>query len=152
MTYQSLEYLIPVLQIAVGPVILISGIGLLLLTMTNRYGRVIDRTRVLVDSIAVMPEEHKGRTTAQVLILWRRARLIRLIIALSSISALTAAVLVIFLFITAFWGIETSWIVVLSFLFCLVSLISALVLFIYDINQSLGALKLELEIEGIKES
>ena len=35
--------LIPVLQMAVGPVILISGIGLILLSMTNRFGRVIDR-------------------------------------------------------------------------------------------------------------
>jgi len=151
MDFHPLDNLIPVLQVAVGPVILISGIGLLLLTMTNRYGRVIDRTRMLIDSIPNTPDEHKGRATAQVLILWRRARLIRLIIALSSISALTAAVMVIFLFIIAFWGIEISWIVVLCFLICLISLISALVMFIYDINQSLGALKLELEIEGIKE-
>ena len=152
MISQPLDNLIPVLQIAISPVILISGIGLLLLTMTNRYGRVIDRTRVIVDSIQNTPEEHKGKATAQVLILWRRARLIRSIIALSSISALTAALLVIFLFITAFWGIETSWIVVLCFLICLTTLITALVMFIYDINQSLGALKLELEIEGIKDS
>jgi len=35
--------LIPVLQVAIGPVVLISGIGLLILSMTNRFGRVIDR-------------------------------------------------------------------------------------------------------------
>ena len=35
----SLTAIIPVLQVAVGPVILISGVGLLLLTMTNRYSR-----------------------------------------------------------------------------------------------------------------
>ena len=39
---------IPVLQVAIGPVILISGIGLLLLTLTNRYGWTIDRSRQLV--------------------------------------------------------------------------------------------------------
>jgi len=37
--------LIPVLQVAIGPVILVSGVGLLLLTLTNRYGRTIDRSR-----------------------------------------------------------------------------------------------------------
>ncbi len=31
---------LPLLQLAVGPVILISGVGLLLLSITNRYGRV----------------------------------------------------------------------------------------------------------------
>jgi len=41
----SLEQIIPELRDAIGPVILISGVGLLLLTMTNRRGRAIDRAR-----------------------------------------------------------------------------------------------------------
>lgn len=40
--------LVPVQQVAIGPVILISGIGLLLLTVTNRFGRILDRSRILV--------------------------------------------------------------------------------------------------------
>jgi len=149
MVIQSIELLIPVLQTAISPVILISGIGLLLLTMTNRYGRVIDRSRMLVDSLPKASVEDLEKIKAQVLIFWRRARLIRSVIALASISALTAALLIIFLFITAFWGVDTVWIIVSLFLICLISLIAALVLFIYDINQSLAALKLELETEGI---
>lgn len=39
----SLTELVPILQLAVGPVILISGVGLLLLTLTNRFGRMLDR-------------------------------------------------------------------------------------------------------------
>ena len=38
---------IPTLQTAIGPVILISGVALLLLTMTNRLGRAIDRARLI---------------------------------------------------------------------------------------------------------
>lgn len=41
----SLADLIPTLQPAIGPVNLVSGVGLLLLSMTNRPGRVIDRSR-----------------------------------------------------------------------------------------------------------
>ncbi|WP_345111750.1 DUF2721 domain-containing protein [Candidatus Villigracilis vicinus] len=44
----SIQELIPVLQTAIGPVILISGVGLLLLSMTNRLSRVIDRARNLL--------------------------------------------------------------------------------------------------------
>ena len=43
----NLAEIIPVLQVSIGPVILISGVGLLLLTMTNRLGRAIDRARQL---------------------------------------------------------------------------------------------------------
>lgn len=141
--------LIPVLQTAIGPVILISGIGLLLLTMTNRLGRAIDRARILVGNLPNTTETRRDKIAAQLQILWRRARLIRLAIALASVSALAAAILIIALFLTALWQMETSWIIVILFIVCMLCLIGSLALFIHDINQSLAALKLELEAEGI---
>jgi hypothetical protein len=141
--------LIPVLQTAIGPVILISGIGLLLLTMTNRLGRAIDRARILVGTLPNTNETRRVKIAAQLQILWRRARLIRLAIALASVSALAAAILIIVLFLMALWQIETSWIIVILFIVCMLCLIGSLALFIHDINQSLAALKLELETEGI---
>jgi hypothetical protein len=130
-------------------VILISGIGLLLLTMTNRLGRAIDRARILVGNLPNTTETRRDKIAAQLQILWRRARLIRLAIALASVSALAAAILIIALFLTALWQIETSWIIVILFIVCMLCLIGSLALFIHDINQSLAALKLELEAEGI---
>ena len=141
--------LVPVLQTAIGPVILISGVGLLLLTMTNRLGRAIDRARILVGTLPDATEIRRVKIAAQLQILWRRARLIRLAIALVSVSALAAAILIIVLFLTALWQIETSWIIVILFIVCMLCLIGSLALFIHDINQSLAALKLELEAEGI---
>ena len=141
--------LVPVLQTAIGPVILISGIGLLLLTMTNRLGRAIDRARILVGTLPNTTDTRRDKIAAQLQILWRRARLIRLSIALASVSALAAAILIIVLFLTALWQIETSWIIVILFIVCMLCLIGSLALFIHDINQSLAALKLELEAEGI---
>ena len=53
--------LVPVLQVAVGPVILISGVGLLLLTMTNRFGRIIDRSRILAAQLHHGAPDEKRR-------------------------------------------------------------------------------------------
>ncbi|MCK4742094.1 MAG: DUF2721 domain-containing protein, partial [Anaerolineales bacterium] len=69
--------------------------------------------------------------------------------ALASVSALVAAILVIVLFCTALWQIESAWIIVALFMVCMVSLIGSLVIFIRDINQSLAALRLELEAEKV---
>ncbi|MSU48902.1 MAG: DUF2721 domain-containing protein [Opitutus sp.] len=55
MTSTSLTQLVPILQLAIGPVILISGVGLLLLTMTNRFGRLLDRSRLLNRESAAGP-------------------------------------------------------------------------------------------------
>src|ERR1039457_3922044 len=39
---------VQILTASIAPVIVISGVGLLLLSITNRYGRVIDRARLLM--------------------------------------------------------------------------------------------------------
>ncbi len=63
-----------VLQVAVSPVILISGVGLLLLSMTNRLGRVIDRARSIADRRRREDAtEHQHRLEMQLPILWRCA-------------------------------------------------------------------------------
>src|SRR5271163_3450931 len=96
----SLEQIIPELRDAIGPVILISGVGLLLLTMTNRLGRAIDRARKLKHELTSQSSLSQERTRAQVDIIFRRARLIRLAILYSVTSALLAAVLVVTVFVS----------------------------------------------------
>jgi len=140
----SVTQLIPILQTAIGPMILISGFGLLLLTMTNRLGRVIDRARILASQSPSAEEDRRAKVKAQLQILWRRARLIRAAIALASTSALAAAILIIVLFFTALWQVETAWVIGGLFIGCMACLIGSLIVFIHDINQSLAALKLEL--------
>jgi hypothetical protein len=143
MSIPSLTELIPVLQMAIGPVILISGVGLLLLSMTNRLGRVIDRARLLYRELRIEGKVDRDRTRAQLGILTRRATLIRQAIILASVSALLAALLIISLFFVALLHLDAGWLILLLFIGCLASLIGSLVVSIRDINQSLLALKLE---------
>ena len=140
----SLEQIIPELRDAVGPVILISGVGLLLLTMTNRLGRAIDRARQLQNELAGQSGTERAATQAQVDIIYRRAKIIRLAILFSVGSALLAAVLMMTLFLGAWLHWEYAWGVCLIFTACLLSLCVSLVAFMVDINLSLQALQLEL--------
>ena len=139
----QLNELLPVLQTAVGPVILISGVGLLLLSLTNRFGRAVDRSRQLMREMRDAAEADKRRLAEQVEVLYRRARLIQKSIIFSALSVLFAAVMVIMLFFTAL--LKWDWAVVVSLLFicCLASLIASLILFLGDISLSMHALKLE---------
>jgi len=140
----SLEQIIPELRDAIGPVILISGVGLLLLTMTNRLGRAIDRARQLKTEMPRRTEAEREQVQAQVAIIYQRAKLIRLSITPAAMSALLAAALVVTLFLTALLRWENGLLVSLIFIACMISLIASLVTFIRDINLSLRALKLEL--------
>jgi hypothetical protein len=140
----QLSQLIPVLQTAVGPVILISGVGLLLLSLTNRFGRAVDRTRQLLREQRAATGDDKQRLAGQVENLYERATLIQRAIIFGTISLLFAAVLIITLFLMALLKLELAVVISLLFICCLLSLIASLIAFIMDIRLSLLALKLEM--------
>ena len=144
----SVTKLVPSLQTAIGPVILISGIGLLLLSMTNRLGRIIDRSRTLASELADASDSRQGHILSQLRILWTRARLIRLAISLCAVSVLCAAILIIVIFFTALWKVNLAWMIVTLFVVAMLSLIISLLAFIDDIYKGLAALKLELEADN----
>lgn len=143
----SLEQIIPILQLAIGPVIVISGVGLILLSMTNRFGRVIDRSRSLAESMRNGTNEETKGFKRQIEILMRRAYILRRAIALATISLVLAAFLVIALFLVVLMNIEAAKILVLLFVLCLSCLIASLFYFIADINTSLSALKVEMNMD-----
>lgn len=140
----TVSELVPILQTAIGPVILISGIGMLLLTMTNRLGRVIDRSRMLSSELKRHPDAQLP-INAQLKILAYRATLVQRAITLATVSVLLAAILIITLFFTALFRLEDAWLISLLFIGCMLSLIGSITAFIRDVNQSLVALRMELE-------
>lgn len=134
-----------ILQAAVSPVILISGVGLLILSMTNRFGRVVDRSRLIGGALREAPPTERPRLQSQLEILFRRARLLRVAISGATLSVLVAAILVIALFLAAFLHVEVVLLSAILFIACLTMLIISLVAFLKDISLSLSALKLELK-------
>jgi len=140
----TIAKLIPVLQTAIDPVILISDVGLLLLSMTNHLSRIIDRARNLLALLETLHGPVREKTLAQIDILWSQARLIRMSILFAANSVLSAALLIIALFVTALLGLEDAWLISIIFALCLLSLICSLLVFIADINRSLSAFKVEL--------
>jgi len=139
----TLTNLIPTLQLAVGPTILISGVGMILLTMTNRFGRVIDRSRQLTHELRSVAGADREKLLAEVRVLWLRARIVRAGIALAMLSTLLAALLIISLFMGMLLMLDA---VVPAGLFvvCMICLIGAMLMFFWDINLSLNALRLEI--------
>lgn len=142
----SLTDLLPALQLAIGPAILISGDGLILLCMTNRFGRVIDRSRRLTNDLRGASEAIREMVQAEVRVLWLRARIIRAGIALAVLSALLAVLLIISLFMGTLL-LQGAAVPGGLFVMCMVCLAGALLMFFWDINLSLKALRLELLAE-----
>jgi VIT1/CCC1 family predicted Fe2+/Mn2+ transporter len=140
----ALREIAPVLQLALGPVILISGVGLLLLSMTNRLGRLIDRARLLSEARRKATADDRERVEAQIEVLSTRAIYMRRAIVLAVVSLLCAAALVITLFLAAVLGWDAAIVAVVLFALCMILLIASLIAFLQDVNRSLTAIRLEL--------
>lgn len=146
-----IQEIIPTLQLAVAPVILISGIGLILLSMTNRYARIIDRSHHLMAQLnhpknTIDTPQH-ATLISQIHILMQRARIVRFGIALGVSSVLLASLLVITLFVLVLLKLSWVGLIVAEFILCLCCVIGCLLFFLRDVNLSLRALWIEIPQE-----
>jgi len=141
--------LIRILSASIAPVIVISGVGLLLLSMTNRYSRVIDRARELGKDLDAIGETRRHLLVEQVKITYRRARILRLAIILSSVSILCVTVTVLSIFAGQVLGAQVEYVSVPAFGLGLLALLGSLYEFIRDVTISLRALELEISSYGV---
>src|SRR6185369_6663640 len=94
---------LPIIQTAVTPVILLSGVGALMITLTNRMGRIVDRTRSLAGQAQETADDARAHIDEQLSIMWRRAKLLRLAVTFAGLSMLLSCVLVMVIFVDAFF-------------------------------------------------
>ncbi len=141
----NLPQLLPILQSSIGPVILISGVGLLLLTTTNRFGRMLDRARLLNQELGEeLSPEKRAAIQPQIEILMRRAGILRTSITLGAFTVLLAAVLMLLLFLSALLQLELAGVVVGVFCVAQLCLIGSMIAFIRDMHLALAAVRLEV--------
>ena len=130
-----------ILQMSISPVVLISGIGLLMLSMTNCMGRVVENVRALARESR---EEHGQLSARQIFNLYRRARLLHGAIILSGLAILFTSVIIILLFAIQFYEVALTAVVALCFVLCMGCLIVGTLMFVTEIGLSLKALNSQL--------
>ena len=146
-----LSDVIQYLQAAVSPAIIISGVSLFLLVLTNRLGRVLDRGRALKKELDTLTREHAEPAEildveAEIALLARRSHLIKYSIIFSTCCTLFASLLILFIFFLHLIGASsTEFPVSIAFFLSLSSLVVGKVIFIIDTIQSLDAFQIELK-------
>jgi len=144
----TLSHASSVLQLAVSPAIVISACGLLILSMTNRLGRAIDRARSLSAERACAGESRRRVIAAQLRIILHRCGLIRLSVLFCTLCILLTAILILALFVLTAGEVEAGLIVAVIFCGSISSLALGLIFFTWDIILALKAV--EAEIGGIE--
>ena len=131
-----------VVQTAVAPVFLLSGVGVTLTVLTSRLARIIDRARLLESRLAAAPPAEGGTLRAALATLSRRAQLINQALTLSTACAILVCVVIAALFVGAFFRIDLSVAIALLFVLAMVAFIGGLVNFLREIFLATATLRI----------
>ena len=122
-----------VIQLAIAPVFLLTGVSALLGVLSSRLGRTIDRARVLESLLDGAEIERLNRMHGELAVLSRRAKLIYRAIALGVITALLVCGVIASLFVSAFTRVDVSLVVAGLFVAAMGALILTLLLFLREV-------------------
>lgn len=129
-----------IIQLAIAPVFLLTGVGGNLLVLTNRLARIIDRSRVLEDRIDAAADSRLQEYLAEIEILYRRAHLINGAITLSTSCALLICVVIAALFIGGALGLALTTFIAMLFVVAMLALIGSFIYLLREIFIATGTL------------
>jgi Protein of unknown function (DUF2721) len=127
-------------QLAVAPVFLLSGVGVILTVLTNRLARIVDRARSLEAALPGAAIDAAPEVRAELRTLSRRAQLIHRAITLSTSCALLICLVIVSLFVGVALGRDLSMMIVVLFIAALCAFIGGLIAFLLEIRAATSSL------------
>lgn len=131
-----------VIELAIAPVFLITGIGALLAVMSNRLARIIDRARQIEGKWPDLIQTQKLDAKAELSTLESRAKLASFAINFCAFAALLVCLLIATLFIDAFIGTNLRWFVGGLFVLSMFSLSGGIVCFLREVHIAMLSLRI----------
>jgi hypothetical protein len=129
-----------IIQLAIAPVFLLTGVGTNLLVLTNRLARIIDRSRVLEERLDTAAAAVQSECLAEIDILFRRAHLINRAITLSTSCALLICVVIAALFLGDALGLQLATFIAMLFVLAMLALIGSFFYLLREIFVATGSL------------
>jgi F0F1-type ATP synthase assembly protein I len=131
-----------VIQSALAPVFLLTGVSAMLGVLSTRLGRIVDRARQLEARLETAPADRQESLHRQIAVLARRAHLEGRAISLCTICALLICAVVIALFLGAFFRRDVSNVIGGLFIAALIALGAGLLTFLREIHLATRTLRI----------
>jgi hypothetical protein len=132
-------------QSAIAPVFLLSGVAATLGVLTNRLARAVDRARALEAKADAQTADHDEETRQindELGVLARRAGYINAAISMCGVSALLVALVVVTLFANAFFDANLASTIALLFVGSMLCLTGAFIAFLIEVRLATRALRI----------
>ena len=129
------------IQSALAPVFLLSGVGVTLGVMTGRLARAVDRPRHLEDLLTRHPADAR-QIHDDLLVLVKRTRYLNAAITMCGCSAVLVALVVITLFANVFFGSGFAGTIALLFVAAMVFITGAYIAFLIEVRMATRNLRI----------
>jgi hypothetical protein len=120
-----------IIQLSIAPVFLLTGVATKLGVLTNRLGRIIDRTRVLEDRLRGAPNDDYAEELEH---LYTRSHLINYAITSSTACGLLICLVIAMLFLSDTTNIPLDQVIAAFFVLAMIALISSFVNLLREIS------------------
>ncbi len=145
----NVESFTKLLQLSISPIGLISGAGLLLLSITNRLGRSIDRSRHLTVERENMDAEKRSGTAEQIKVLMKRSQLLRNSVFFMGFSVFLSTLMIVGLFLRLFLNWSDEALVLACLFLSILCICVSMIYFLLDVSLALKALTVELDLNDL---
>jgi len=139
-----------ILREAVTPLVLISGVGLILLSLVNRYNQAISRTRSLVSDMRSSQGERKKCLNAQIGVLLKRCNILKLSISAIVVSMILSSFIILQSPVSVIIGVKSVVLMKVCLFSSCICIVVANILLLADISFSLKALRIEVNYKEEK--
>lgn len=129
-----------VIQLAVAPVFLLTGVGAILAVLVNRLARVVDRFRTLERTLPDVSDAAQLSAQLEMNSLSRRAKMIHWAIGLCTGCALLVCMVIATLFVGSITNVEMPAVIATLFILAMLSLVAGLLFFLREIALATGSI------------
>lgn len=134
------------IQIALAPSFLLTAIGAILALLTNRLGRVVDRSRWIEANYAPKGDPRHDYQVDQLLLIDLRMRYANRALVLCTLSAMLICIVIAGLFSAALFNLGLGQLMAMSFIVAMLLLIIGLVYFLYEVRIAVHATRIQDEL------
>jgi Protein of unknown function (DUF2721) len=130
------------MHLALGPVFLLNGVGVMLAMLTTRLARIVDRARTVESGMLHAQGEELAEIHRVLAVTRRRARLMNRAITLGTVAALLVATVVALLFGAEYLTFPIGPVIALLFVTCMAALVGSLWCFLVEVRVATAALRI----------
>jgi hypothetical protein len=130
------------IQLALGPVFLLTGIAGMLNVMSGRLSRIIDRGRSLTEKPEIIATYEPKEIRSELLMLERRRHITSRAINMFTIAALLVCLVIVTLFLEAMFVLSLKWLIGVLFIMATLGLVVGLGYFLKEVHMASNTVRI----------